>query len=293
MADKVYLLRVFAAGLNGGNPLLIVVDAINMRDTEMQAVASAQGHESGFVLPPPEGSQCDFQFRFWVPEHEMEMCGHATVGMIWLLEKLNRLPRDHVRVLTKSGIVEANVLRRDDKTWVEVSQLQGIVETVVGPSEVDEEIMSVLGITKDDMAPFPIQNSRTSRVKTLIPLRSVPVLDSLKPQFNLVRQLCQRIGSTGLYPYAASDQSSEIFYARQFPKSSGYNEDAATGIAASALCYGLLENGVIKNTDLIVKVRQGWAMGRPSEICVRFRKHNGAVNGCWISGTAILEAGQE
>lgn len=52
-------------------------------------------------------------------------------------------------------------------------------------------------------------------------------------------------------------------HARQFPRNSGYPEDAATGIAAAALFYGL---GAPKAGLL---VRQGEAMGRPSEIRVR------------------------
>lgn len=290
MARQVYLLRVFAAGLNGGNPLPVVVDALHMTDTDMQAVATTHGHESGFVLPAVESSEYDFEFRFWVPEHEMEMCGHATIGAVWLLKQLDRLPRDHVRILTKSGIVEAKVSRNPKGTWIEISQSQGVVETVQSASDINELHM-VLGISRHDMAPLPMQNSRTSRVKTLIPLKSVDKLNSLRPQFHLIKQLCERIGSTGLYPYAVVDQADQIFEARQFPKSSGYNEDAATGIAASALAYGVLENELVRNTDRIIKVRQGWSMGCPSEITVRFRKQDGIIEGCWIGGTAILESG--
>lgn len=291
MAPHVYLLRVFAAGPNGGNPLPVLVDGLGMSDKDMQAVAVTHVHESGFVLPAPKNSDCDFEFRFWVPEHEMEMCGHATIGAVWLLEKLNRLPRDHLRILTKSGVVEANVSRSPKGTWIEISQSQGVVETVARPSDIDE-LLSVLGISRHEMAPLPVQNSSTSRVKTLIPLKSVDCLNSLRPQFHLIKELCERVGSTGLYPYAVSDLANQIFEARQFPKSSGYNEDAATGIAASALAYGILENRLLNNTDKAIKVRQGWAMGHPSEITVRFRKQDGISRGCWIGGTAIQELGR-
>jgi len=51
-----------------------------MMDSEMQFVAAQYGHESGFVLP--ESPMCDFEFRFWIPEHEMEMYGYATFGAV-------------------------------------------------------------------------------------------------------------------------------------------------------------------------------------------------------------------
>lgn len=289
MSSKIYSLRVFAAGPNGGNPLSVVLDAERMSDAEMQAVAASHGHESGFVFPAPEDSGCDFKFVFWVPEHEMEMCGHATVGMIWLLERLKRLPATarhadgHVRVLTKSGIVETRISQTaSGGKWIEVSQPRGVVQTLTGVDALDE-IITVLGISTESMTSVPIQNSKTSRVKTLIPLKSVAYLNALEPKFQRVKQLCEVIGSTGLYPYAVLDEEKQIVCARQFPKSSGYNEDAATGIAAAALAYGLLENGLVRYIHQPITVRQGWEMGCPSEISVRFRED---AEGCWIGGVA-------
>jgi len=290
MTPIVHLVNVFAAGPGGGNPAPTVADASGMSDAEMQAVARGYGHESGFVLPAPVGSNCDFAFRFWVPNHEMEMCGHATVGAVWLLDRLGKLPRDQISISTRSGLVEAHVSSRSAEAGaeVEVSQPKGRVEPLHG---VEAEILSVLGIAASALAPLPIQNSSTSRVKTLVPLRSVAVLDGLQPDFQRVEELCERIGSTGLYPYAPSDLGDQVFDARQFPKSSGYPEDAATGIAAAALSFGLLESGLVEAGDRRIRVRQGRAMGRPSEIVLRFRVDDGGrVQGCWLGGNVRMEA---
>jgi len=281
--QRLQFVRVFAAGPEGGNPAPIVVDATGMSDAEMQAVARSYGHESGFVLPPPPGSDFDFEFRFWVPNHEMSMCGHATVGAVWLLERLGQLPKDHLSISTKSGRVEARVHRpAGQDAFVEVSQPAGVVEPVA--EEARAAILDVLGIGTDVLAPYPIQNARTSRVKTLVPLKSVAILDSLKPDFGRMEQLCTRIGSTGLYPYAVFDREKQIVDARQFPKSSGYPEDAATGIAAAALAFGLLANGIVEVSERTVTIRQGRAMNHPSEIRIRFNLAGAVVNGCWLSG---------
>ena len=89
MNHRVRVVSVFASGPDGGNPAPIVVDAAGMTDADMQQVARSHGHESGFVFPAPAGSGCDFEFRFWVPNHEMSMCGHATVGALWLCYSAN------------------------------------------------------------------------------------------------------------------------------------------------------------------------------------------------------------
>ena len=286
MTPLVHLVTVFPAGVQGGNPAPIVVDAAAMSDAAMQAVAQDYGHESGFVLPAPPESGCDFAFRFWVPQHEMEMCGHATVGAVWLLDHLGRLHHDDLAIWTRSGRVDAHITGRGtSQAQVAITQPPGRVEPVAAHAEA--AILSVLGITPAECAANPIQNACTSRVKTLIPLRDVAILDGLQPDFARIERTCEEIGSTGLYPYAPSGPG--VFDARQFPKSSGYPEDAATGIAAAALLFGLLATSQVAANDQLIRVRQGRAMGRPSEISLRFRLDAaGQVEGCWIGGPVRL-----
>ncbi|KAJ5320201.1 hypothetical protein PENANT_c010G04570 [Penicillium antarcticum] len=294
MAVKPHSLRVFSAGPNGGNPLRVILDAQNMSNKDMQALAKSQGYECCFIFPAPMDSRYDYAFRYYAPDQEMEMCGHATVGAVWLLSKLGMLLKDNLRISTKSGIVEATVSRvsgeEDEGIWVEVSQPSvKMLEKVERQDHIDE-ILSVLGISSDDLVPgLSIQNAATSRVKTLVPIKSVAALNGLAPQFDRVQSLCDTLGSTGLYPYAVSGLEDQIFEARQFPRGAGYQEDAATGIAASALAFGLLENGLVVDFEETVEVKQGFAMECPSEISVRFRETGGDIVGCWIGGSAVSD----
>jgi PhzF family phenazine biosynthesis protein len=287
---EVQLVSVFPAGPGGGNPAPIVIDAAGMSDGDMQQVARRYAHESGFVLPPPAESGCDFEFRFWVPNHEMSMCGHATVGAVWLLAQAGKWPQERLAIWTKSGRVEAHTDRRAaGGAAVEISQPMGRIEPLPDDENIKAETLDVLGITPDQLAPFPIHNASTSRVKTLIPLASVRDLDRLQPDFARIEGLCERIGSTGLYPYAPFDGDRQIFDARQFPKASGYPEDAATGIAAAALSFGLLANGMVEASERPITIRQGRAMQRPSEIAIRFQLDNGRPSGCWLGGAVRFE----
>jgi PhzF family phenazine biosynthesis protein len=295
MDHQVRVVSVFASGPDGGNPAPIVVDAAGMTDADMQHVARSHGHESGFVFPAPAGSACDFEFRFWVPNHEMSMCGHATVGALWLMERMGRLAGDSFTVLTRSGRVEARIGARTPQgthtpqgARIEISQPAGTVAPLPDADRSRADIAEVLGLHADDLAPLPVQNAATSRVKTLVPLKSVTMLDSLSPDFSRIEALCLRIGSTGLYPYAVSDEGAQVIDARQFPSSSGYPEDAATGIAASALAFGLLSNGIVEASERQITVRQGRAMQRPSEISVRFRLDDGRPAGCWLGGAVRM-----
>lgn len=88
-------------------------------------------------------------------------------------------------------------------------------------------------------------------------------------------------------------QEDWVFDARQFPKASGFPEDVATGVAATALAFGLVAYGLIPCDGKRLTVRQGRAMGLPSEIFVRLDLPEGGSRpqGCFLGGRAVLTGG--
>ena len=272
------LVVVFSDGPGGGNPAPIVLDARDWSDTEMRQVARDSGHESAFVVDAA-GTGCDLALRFWVPNHEMSMCGHATVGAVWLARQRGLLPGagvdgepQQLRLHTASGVVHA---RLEVDGSVRVSQPPATVEPVGD----DRAVLATLGLERSQLA-GTVRNVTTSRTKTLVALRDPDVLDSLSPDVARVEQTCTDIGSTGLYPYARTGE--RRFDARQFPRASGYPEDAATGIAAAALASALVADGTARADGRPIRIRQGRAMGRPSQITITFdTRTDGSVETCW------------
>lgn len=291
MSSDISTVVVFADGPGGGNPAPVVLDARGMTDEQMRDVARDSGHESAFVLPSPGESTADVALRFWVPDHEMEMCGHATVGAVWLLTTTGILSADRVTISTLSGEVEASIRRNATSVQVEISQPVGRVEPL-SPGGVDA-VLSVLGIGRDALADRPVVNATTSRTKTLIPLIAERALDDLRPDLARIEQVCTDLGSTGLYPYAVVADGDRQFAARQFPRSSGYPEDPATGIAAAALLFGLVDAGLVDSTDEPVTILQGRAMGHPSAMTLRLRLEDSVVVGCWLGGPVAIADPEE
>lgn len=297
---EIHLVNVFpsnSTGGPGGNLAPVVLDAEGLTEDDMKAVARQHERESAFVfMPNPADSGVDFTLRFFVPEHEMEMCGHATVGTAWAMQSLGMVEKGKedrgLRFSTKSGVVSTRSVKGgegegdgDGEMQVFVSQPQGTVEDVSSEEQI-EKILSVLGITRDQLAPGrAIQNACTSRVKTAIPLKDVDFLNALQPDFSKMKSLCEELGSTGLYPYAIiTGQGDRLeVEARQFPKASGYPEDAATGIAAAALTYSLEKNGLLRVGEEVV-IYQGRAMGFLSRINVKLENDM-----CWIGGRCAWE----
>lgn len=151
-------------------------------------------------------------------------------------------------------------------------------------SECDENgsslshFLSEIGLNEDDIdndAKTIFLNSSVARPKTLIPVRSADRLHAATAPTNATKfqAMCESIDSTGLYLYDSS--STMNIECRQFPKSSGYAEDPATGIAAGALVASLrsrlmhCDNGGDGIRVSSTTILQGTAMRRPSQIKVK------------------------
>jgi PhzF family phenazine biosynthesis protein len=219
----------------------------------------------------------------------MEMCGHATIGALWLLARQGRLSGDTMRISTRSGPVTGFIGRdRHGEPSVEITQPAG--KTVPLTASQCDDVLRALAVGPEAIDAATPCNAVTSRIKTLIPMRSPEALNALDPATGDVEAVCGRIGSTRLYPFAMIDRKARLFEARQFPRSSGYREDAATGIAAAALAFGLLDYGLVAPDDDEIRILQGRAMGRLSEIRVRIGFAGGRPVGCLLGGDVALMA---
>ncbi|WP_186207284.1 PhzF family phenazine biosynthesis protein [Burkholderia gladioli] len=282
-ADATLCVDVFTMDGRGGNPCPIVRDATAMDAPTMQAIARAQGHEAAFVQPQSD-AESDFSIRFFVPEREVEMCGHATLGSLWLLRQSGMISDGLWRVRTRSGIVHGRV----EGLSIQLSQPAATIEVLDIAHRAP--LLDCLGLVPEDLASPQLCNASTSRSKTLIQLASASILNRLQPRWADVRALCEQLGSTGLYPFAqlsseTSGTPARVFEARQFPCASGYPEDAATGIAATALAGALSVFGLDVPPSTTITVIQGRAMGRPSRLHVMPEEAKaGAPERFWLGG---------
>jgi PhzF family phenazine biosynthesis protein len=255
--------KVFADGRDGGNPCPVVLDAGDLEAEEMRAIAEHFGEECGFVTSGAEEES--IALRYFVPHHEMSMCVHATAAATAVLHLLGRLPDRTAVVTTPTGPLRVQ-LEVAERPRVAVEQLAPTFFEDRRPPR--HEICEVLGIGPEALgAPeLPIESVSVSRPKLIVPMRSPEVLDALTPDFDALRWLCKEYETTGLYPFAFGSDGLE---ARQFPASSGYDEDAATGVAAGALAAYVTRYASGFEHRSWMAIRQGRAMGRPSLIEAR------------------------
>ncbi len=223
----------------------------------------------------------------------MSMCGHATIGAAWLL---------HL-----TGQLAARPTRRPDAQRSRVDPYHGAggrrhrgrdiparwpYRTLLDTPTLRDDILDVLGIDAAQLAPLPIQNASTSRVKTPIPLASPAHVDALRPRFERIEALCERLGLTGSIRTPRSTQTVRS----STPGNSrclGRPEDPATGIAASALPFGLSpmawSNRPRASLRFAVDAQCSVRRRYPCTSTTRQVPLREGLDGCWLAGTVRFE----
>jgi trans-2,3-dihydro-3-hydroxyanthranilate isomerase len=257
---------VFAAPgvVDGGNPCPVVVDAQNLTSHQMQAIALRFGYECGFVVSGPEVETPEL--RFFVPEHEMSMCVHATAACVALLVEDGRLSAPGAAVRTGIGTVPVS--------WAPVPAAAAPDHVEIGmptPQRMPghprlTDVAEVLGLEGglSDVGRGPVEVWNAARPKLLFPVADRSRLNSMTPVWEAMWALCSDFDATGIYAFAPGDEPHAV-HARQFPVRAGYPEDAATGVAAAALGGYLATSAPPKAASTVrYEVHQGEAMGSPS-----------------------------
>lgn len=278
---------VFSDGENGGNPAPVFLHADGMSGEEMQKAAAELGVECVFVFGT-EREGCDIRLRYFVPDHELSSCGHVTVAAVTCLLEEGMLTGDRAVIDTQAGLVPVSYERTDKGILVRMAQFLPEYRTKVPEKE---ELAAALSAGTETIAvseKMPAECVSTSRFKLLVPVKDRSALDSLSPDYDKLWEQCERTGTSGFYVFARDKEKEDTFYARQFPLRSGYLEDPATGVAATALgCYavhhGLLP---VKEGTNRIHIYQGHAMGRPSYLAADVEVKDGQIIGVQVCGYA-------
>nr|WP_068892593.1 PhzF family phenazine biosynthesis protein [Pedobacter panaciterrae] len=104
---ELYQIDAFTDQLFGGNPACVVPleswlpDNLLLKITIENAVP-----ETAFFVPDGEA----FSLRWFTPEHEMDLCGHATLATAHVLKTILNYPKDKIIFNSKSGPLEVTVL---------------------------------------------------------------------------------------------------------------------------------------------------------------------------------------
>ena len=217
MKLKMWQVDAFAAKVLEGNPAAIVPLERWIDDRLMQAIANENNlAETAYFVPTGEGK---YHLRWFTPEAEVDLCGHATLASAWLIFEQTALKR--IDFETRSGIL---TVERGDGGQHVMSMPSDFIEPFEATG-LAEEIAAALG------APPP---RAVLEGRYLVAVWDDPkIVRSLKGPGDIARVL-RSLDNWGFIATAPGDQGYD-FVSRFFAPDKGVPEDPVTGSAHCAL----------------------------------------------------------
>lgn len=250
---------------------------VEMPESVMKGIAAAVGFsETAFIRT---SKHADFTVRFFTPNEEVDLCGHATIGLYAGLFKLGLIEEGTYSQKTKAGTLTV-VIDAEGKVLMEQAMPK------IGETYTDKAIALSLGLEVEDLHPsLPIQAISTGLLDLMIPVRDQSVLEKIHKNDEAIAVLSKAFGVVGYHVFALGEpQEDGIFraYCRNFAPLYAIPEEAATGTSSGALAIYLQQHGVAGAGAQAFKFRQGVEMGCPSVI-EAFIDEAGKV---WVGGSA-------
>lgn len=205
MKLQIYQVDAFTDQLFKGNPAAIVPLTTWLPAPEMQKIAAENNlAETAFFIPKGD----NFELRWFTPELEIDLCGHATLATAHILFTELGYTKEEIHFHTlKAGTL--TVSRSNDLYTLDFPSRPAI------PAEAPEGLLKSMG----GKTPNQILHSRDYM---LVYETEADVL-ALKPDFAELAKL----PIMGVIATARGDQSD--FVSRFFIPSAGINEDPVTG----------------------------------------------------------------
>lgn len=261
-----------------GNPAGVVPDSKGLTSREMQKIATEMNFsETAFVIPRDNGY---FEVRFFTPQCEVDLCGHATIATFYTLAEKGYIKGK------ENGVIEVIQETRAGKLPVEIYFNNGKVQKVMMQQErpisyglIDDfdsicEFMNIdndlIGLKNLDLKPEIIS---TGLKDIIIPIRNKEILNNLQINFDKLRKYTIEKDVIGIHVFSAnSSKNIEEVFCRNFAPAVGINEEAATGTSNGALIYYLKKNKLLRGNSIIAY--QGEVLERPSQIFCEIIENN-------------------
>ena len=264
---------VFSDSPFGGNPVVVILDAHDMRDAEMLAIARGLSFaETGFIVPPSVDG-ADVRLRFFTPATEVPFSGHLMLGAAYVLMTQPGGPlefRPRVLVQTELGIlpVDAEIQGSDVRRVTVTENPPGFGDSVEDPLPLAEALrLDPAHITVTGLTPQVV----TTTLPTLVvPVASRDDVSGIALNRSALAIACVEVGAdvTAVYTLDTLRPENTVFV-RVFAPLLGIDEDPASGSANAALAAYLVRYGIVPDAPTMrITAEQGYAVGRPSLILI-------------------------
>lgn len=216
---KIYQVDTFTSKAFKGNPAAVCILEDDINDELMQNIAQEMNlSETAFVKPLDKVnmSNCNlFSLRWFTPEVEVDLCGHATIAASKVLFDEFNIKEQYIKYETKSGVLIAK--REDEKISLDFPIDKPL------DFNLTQDILEAMGITNYSKA---IIGEKTK--KLVIEVKNEEDVLNLKPNFEMLKSLEFKNNVKGIGITCRSNERYD-FISRYFNPWAGINEDPVTG----------------------------------------------------------------
>ncbi|WP_158854838.1 PhzF family phenazine biosynthesis protein [Halorhabdus sp. CUG00001] len=273
---EVHLVDAFTTEPFSGNPAGVVPDADGLEADQMQAIAAEMGaSETVFVQ---ETGDADRRLRYFTPEQEVDLCGHATIAAYARLFDRAAVEAGTETVATGAGKVSVDV-ESDGTVWLDGAEPS--VEAV----DIDyDELAAALGLTETAFAgvgeDLPVARASTGMPFLIVPVNYFEQLGDVSPDLAAIEALAEAHDAAGIYAFTFDtlDRESTV-HGRLFAPTLGVSEDPVTGTASGAVGAYLRRFSGVEGTEF--RCEQGDFLDRSGRVRVR------TANGVRVGGRAV------
>jgi PhzF family phenazine biosynthesis protein len=287
---RLFHVDAFTRQRYAGNPAIVVLDADELSEEQMQMIATEVNGETAFVLEAESGDH-DMQVKFFTPRHEVPFVGHATIAAQYVRAKKDGKPTGKLRQRTGAGVVEIEVTDVDGDLRVAITQSPPSLGPVI-PEHHRRQVLNALGISSPSLhVDCPLQVLTKGGSRLLVGLKSKDLLSSIKPDFEELARLTSHVGAEGYFVFAITEHDGRPgTESRMFVPALGIREDPVSGNAHGMLGVYLVNHGLLTPKDgrLVFQGRQGMWMRRPGVVEVEIESSGKVAQSVRIVGDAVI-----
>lgn len=210
----IYQVDAFTAEPFKGNPAGVCILDKKMPDEWMQNVAAEMNlSETAFIVTGKK----EFPIRFFTPESEIPLCGHATLSSAHVMFERGFVAKgDEIIFIPKAG----RLITRNSVSWITMN----FPAYPLKPMKIEDDISKFIGVR-------PRELYRTDHGWSFELLANETEVRQMKPDFKMMKNSLYG----DLIVTTPSDDKKYDFCVRCFAPILGIDEDPVTGSAHCAL----------------------------------------------------------
>lgn len=262
-----YLVSAFSDRAFMGNSTGVVIDDGRLTDLEMENIA--KDINQSVIVFVRELDRDRYLTRFFTPDGEINLCGHATVATFYALAENEYIKSED------QGIKKIIQHTKIGKIPVELEYKNGKIKNIYMNLDIKleekfhdiDKILKALNLSEDDIGLEICENAQMEKISTgtcdiIVPVKNQEVLSSIVLNKEDAIKISRKENIISIHAFTTED-GKEIKQ-RTFSPIIGEDEEFGSGTSTAATMHYLSSNKISESKTIIAT--QGDYIGRISKV---------------------------